>query len=187
MEIAELIQDWREFYRRELEIQMPDTPFIPKPQDGFERLIIVAPQLTHRKVIRALEERFGVFCHYKVHGVDPDRIVVERDRMPDAAYGVWIRANVDADEEFANLSANDLRASKVAGITLLERLLLELKRFVDTGRHCDVDSQTLCTGSRHCDGSSPCVCWESPLGRLDINWVFPHIKGKSLRCRAVVA
>jgi hypothetical protein len=168
---------------------MPDTPIIPMPREGFDWLIVVPPQLTHRQAIRALEERFGVFCHYKVYEMNPDKIVIDNDRpasMP-SSYGVWVRPNIDADPEFSKMSAIDLQQLKVSGITLLERLVLELYRFVRTGRHGDVDSLTLCTGSRHPDGCIPTVYWAAPLGRLEIHWVFPHIKGKQLRCRAVAA
>jgi len=66
--------------------------------------------------------------------------------------------NVEADEEYKNMSANDLGEIKgFQGITLRERLLMEIQYFDKTGKHLDVDNITLCSGSRCSDGDVPYV------------------------------
>lgn len=94
--------------------------------------------------------------------------IVNSDRTSNKAYAVKVKASIEADENLKNLSANDLTAKGIKGITLLERLVLELQYFKETGKHLDIQNWTICSGSRYSDGGVPDVDWDG--GRLQVGW-----------------
>jgi len=85
-----------------------------------------------------------------------------------------------------NLSANDLGRRNIAGITLEERLVYELKYFEETGNHLDIKNWTLCAGSCYSDGFVPGVYWVSVAGELVVGGFSPGDRGGVLRSRAAV-
>ncbi len=92
----------------------------------------------------------------------------------------------EADEELKNLSANDLKKKEIEGITLRERLLMERAYFKKTGKHLDIESVTLCSGSRYSDGSVPYVYWHSDSRKMSVDWDDPSYSYAGLRSRAAV-
>lgn len=114
--------------------------------------------------------------------------VIHNDRSPDSgSYMVAFCRNVEADEENKNESANDLASTGHKGITLLERLLLELGYFLITGRHLDEQNTTLCTGSRYSEGGVPSVCWSLDDRRVCVNWYNSGNAFSDLRSRSAVS
>lgn len=82
------------------------------------------------------------------------------DRTADkGAYAVWVRGCVQVDEKLKNFFAKTLKEQNIFGITIEERILLELKHFQETGNHLDTNVLNLCSGSRDADGDVPYVCW----------------------------
>ncbi|MCX6722987.1 MAG: hypothetical protein NT094_02845, partial [Candidatus Staskawiczbacteria bacterium] len=118
---------------------------------------------------------------------DLDKNVPTNDRDPnrDGSYVVGFRRVVEADEENANKSASTLKAENHKGITLLERLLLELGYFLTTGQNLDVANITLCTGSRGARGNVPSVYFD--YGRVRVDWCHPSDSGGILRSRSAVS
>jgi len=100
-------------------------------------------------------------------------------------YAIWVRDRVEADEEHKNKSAKDLANGNISGETLLERLLHELKYFLETSKHLDLTNITLCSGSRDSDGSVSDVGWRGD--RLCVDWDGPGLAVGILRAREVVA
>ena len=98
----------------------------------------------------------------------------------------YFEKNVEADEEYKNMSADDLGDTGIErGITLRERLLMELQYFKEIGKHLDIKNITLCSGSRFEGGHVPSVHW--PLGgRLDVYWYGPDFRREHLRSRQAV-
>ena len=80
---------------------------------------------------------------------------VKSDRNGD--YTITFKPSIEADEEWKNISANDLPKDGKF-ITLPERLFMEIQYFRETGKHLDIDNWTLAAGSRYLRGSIPCVC-----------------------------
>ena len=107
--------------------------------------------------------------------------IVNSDRTSKKAYTVKVRANIESDEELKNMSADDLKEKGIVGITLLERLQLEIDYFKETGKHLDIDSVTLCSGSRRSDGSVPNVFWDSD--KMGVDWDSPDYRSGGLRSR----
>ena len=97
----------------------------------------------------------------------------------------YFKKVVEADEENANKSADDLR--DVAGITLRERLIMEMQYFSETGKHLDIENWTLCSGSRYADGSVPCADWDPTHGRFEVDWTNHGDRDAHLRFRVAVS
>jgi hypothetical protein len=156
---------------------------IPAPREGFTRLIIVAQGMDPQ---RAFSQCNQLFPAWKYTEDSLDTAVPTNDRDPkNGSYAIWMRDRVEADEELANKSANDLKQEKISGNTLLERLLLELKYFGETGKHLDINNVTACTGSRYSDGRVPRVYWGGV--RLRVDWDSVGNRYPSWRSREVVS
>ena len=145
--------------------------------------IPVLKGLTCKKVVACLKK---LGANVKKDIGNPDDEVKVNDRDPKrGSYFVSFRRAVEADEENRNLSADDLKNRGEKGITLLERLLLELGYFASTGQHLDVESVTLCAGSVHKSGYTPRVCCRSGVLRIFICWCGSRDQCDHLRPRSV--
>jgi len=113
-----------------------------------------------------------------------DKIVISERTAKNSAYAVWFQNTVEADENLKNLSAYILKDKNIPGITLEERLLMELKYFKETGKHLDINNITLCAGSRYSDGGVPGVHWG--VGGMEVSWYGAGDYGGALRAREAV-
>lgn len=181
--IETIITGWQRFYRDffGLKADFSDVK-IPEKQKGFDRLILVAKSLTPNQVFEVCQKNFPCWRYTE----DLDKATKDRnDREPKEHYVVWIRDRQEADEELNNLSADKLKEKNIKGITLLERLLLELKCWDETDKHLDEKNITLCPGSRGSDGAVPNVYWD--VGEFKVHWYNPWSANPNLRARAVVS
>jgi len=159
---AKQLVEWREFYRDEFNLECDFSslfvPVVPEHKQGFSRLIVAAQGLTPEQVFQHCAKYFP-HSPYTNLG-HPPRITDKRTsrRKP---YAVWVRDRAETDRELINRSANDLKRQKVLGITLLECLLLVLKRFREDEE--PLKGTTLCSGSRTSTGDVPIIgCYPSP-------------------------
>lgn len=184
--IDEHLSPWIEFYKKYFGIVV-DLPGlrslqIPAKVAGFDRLIIVVQGIGLNEVWKICVKRFK--C-YKYTDSDLESLVTENDRDPaNGSYAVWVRDVVEADGDMKNLSAKDLAEKSIKGVTLLERLIHELKYFSETGKHLDIDNVTLCSGSRYSDGDVPDAGWFGD--ELGVGWADPASRGSRLRSRVAV-
>lgn len=139
-----------------------------KDDDNGNWTVPVVKGVTCNKVVEALR-KIGVNMYLYVEDLDSEVTVNDRDPA-NGSYAVSFQPNIEADEKFKRMSANQLKAQNHKGITLLERLLLELGYFLATGRHLDVENITLCTGSRDQDGFVPGVYFGSDCRELSVRW-----------------
>ena len=174
---------WQTFYKEHFGMNVDFSGVvIPDHQEGFDRILIIAKGLTINQVIEACRKHFKVWTYTE----DLDKAVTKNDRSPaEASYAIRIRDRVEADEELKNKSANQLAEEDINGITLLERLVLELFYFIETGNNLDIDKITLCSGSRDSGGHVPNVYWDD-VG-LDVGWCGPSHVNDDRRSRAVVS
>lgn len=128
------------------------------------------------EILDQCRKYFKVYSWYDDEQLDKDFPPVKSDRT--------FAPNIEADETYANQSAEDVK--DLPGITLRERLLMELGYFQKTGKHLDVDNITLCSGSRHSGGCVPDVDWSSDDQRLYVGWYYPTSRYSSLRARVAV-
>ena len=177
--VAAAVQEWQDFYRVGFDMKA-DLAGIPVPakRPGFDRLIVVAKGITPQRLFERCQQ---VFPSWKYAQESLDDITISDRTSADGSYALWVRDRVEADEELSNCSANELRARQVHGITIEERLLYELKYFVETGKHLDLSSTTLCSGSHHSWGGVPYVRWH--YGKLNVDWREANDSAADLRCR----
>lgn len=139
--------------------------------------------VTCNKVVSVLRSLNVCSC---TDNLNRDVSVNDRDPNIEGSYVVGFRRTVEADEGNKNLSANILASRKHRGITLLERLLLELGYILTTGQRMDTKNLTVCTGSRHRNGLLvPGVGWDPVDREVCIVWVDPEDQDIGLRSRTV--
>jgi len=176
------LSDWQVFYAEVFGIQTDfSTLRVPEKQEGFDRLIVVAGGMTPENVFQKSQQLFP--CA-KGTGQSLDEIIQSQRSGKEGAYAIWVRETVEADRDLKNLSANDLEAQGIPGITLEERLLYELKYFKETGQHLDRESVTLCSGSRRTPAGVPSVGWG--VLQLEVAQYGVDSGGARLRARRVV-
>ena len=178
---AEQFEGWTDLYKEIGIILDVENLQIPDRQPGFNRLIVVAKGMTNNRAYDECKKRFSCWKYTD----DLDTAVPTNDRSPqNGTYAIWVRDRVEADEELKNKSADMIKAENIKGITLLERLLHELKYFTETGKHLDLKNWTLCSGSRRSDGDVPRVGWCND--KLGVSRSNPDDRNDGLRSRAVV-
>jgi len=178
------LQEWVHFYKKFFGLTLDLSGVkIPEKVAGFDRLIVVAHALTPNKVFSIIKKHFDAWRYTD----DLDRDVPHNDRNPKSGtYAVWVRDVVEADEEMKNLSYDDCAEKQIKGITLLERLVLELKYFSETGKHLDIENWTLCSGSRSADGYVPSAHWNPTYGKFKVHWTRHGLRSAFLRFRVAV-
>ncbi len=178
------ISEWARFYQRHfgLDVDFSEINIITPDDPDFTRLIIVAQGLTLSQVYDTCAKQFP--CWRWVD--DLDELIVHNDRdAQNGSYAVWFRDRVEADEELKNISANQLTEQKILGITLLERMLYELKFWSKTRRKkLDIQNVTLCAGSRDAGGYVPRADWHN--GQFCVGRFHSSYFSDILRARAAI-
>jgi len=145
------LEAWQKLYREFFGIEVNFSALqIPTKKEGFDRLIVVAKRITPQIILKQCEKLFP--CEIaKVDGINLEK--VRSERTSKEMYAVWFCNETEPDQELRGFSDKELKNRDVQGITLEERLLFELKYFIETGRHLDLGSVTLCTGSHQSNGN----------------------------------
>ena len=180
--IDDQLSSWIKLYRDEFGIKLNmDGLKVPAKRGGLNRLIVVAKGVTLNKAFQACRSKFPTWSYSD----NLDKDVPTNDRDPkNGTYAIWVKDVQEADEELQNTSADNIKARGIITMTLLERLLYELKFFMETGEHLDVKNFTLCAGSRGSDGRVPDVSWR--FDELYVGWYGPDYAYSRLRARAAV-
>ena len=175
------LRDWQSFYLKFFNLNKDFTNLrIPEEKEGLNFLLILAQGLTPSQIYKVMTEHFQCWKYIdNLNTITSDRTSQNGD------YAIWLRNSQEADEDLKNLSANDLKAKNIQGITLEERLIMELFYWWKTAKHLDGRNWTLCSGSRGPDGSVPCVYWHG--ARVRVDWSHPGYRLEGRRCRLVVS
>ena len=172
------IKQWEMLYREEFgESHDFSGVTLLQPRGDFKRRIIVAKGMTLNRAYEACLRRFPS----RRYDDDLDAAISTNDREPMESYGILVRDCREADEELANLSADDLGERGTKCVTTLERMLLELKYFRETGKRLDRVNISLCVGSRYSGGNVPFARWndgEFLVGRLDCRSRYPYLRAR---------
>lgn len=182
--ITDISQEWQKFYRKyfRLAVDFSDVA-IPDNPGGFDRVIFIPQGLTHANVIKSMRKKFEVSLYTE----DLDKAVTENIRIANKSYAIRLRERQEADEEWKNTSANQLKQQNVNCITLLERLVYEFKHFDETSEHLDITNWTLCAGSRSSHGDVPEVHWRSGRCLLRVDWYCSDDANGAVRVRQAVS
>ena len=145
-------------------------------------MIINERKLKTSQILAECKKKFVVWSSWS------DKELDEQFPIPKKLTTREFRDNVEADEEFKNLSVNELKEKypDKEFITLRERLIMELEYFKKTGKHLDIENMTLCAGSRRTDGFVPFVYWVPDYRKLEVIWCCPGFAFVGLRSREVV-
>lgn len=180
-----LVEEWQKFYKEVFNLDVDfSNPQIPGKREGFTWLAIMIPGFNAERLFDKCKEMFRA---WKWTDKNLDEIVKSDRNQVNGPYAVWFRDCVEADEGLKSLSVNNLKQKNIQGITLEERLLLELFYFWKTKKHLDINNVTLCSGSRCDDGYVPSVSWYGYDDRLDVDWYSPDSVVDVLRAREVVS
>ncbi len=183
LSITDQVNEWYQLFMVRSLFVNTSTLNKPVSHHGFNSLIVVHEQLTLNELLRILQSEFEI----KTDIIDFDSAVPANDRSPKyGTYSVLVRNRLEADAELKNILPILAVEMEVAGMTLMERLLLEYKFFKKTGKHLDTESHTICSGSRYADGSVPLVGWNSLESVLEIDFASADETGPQQRIREVV-
>jgi len=165
-----IIKEWQDFYLKYfgLTIDLSGVK-IPRLRKGYDRVIIIAQGLTCNETLEALRKLFNVYTSYV--NDDLGKAISSNSRDTTSSYAIRVKDSIEPDQEYFGKSADEADPQGNLGVTLLERLVLELKYFVETDQHLDVEGRTLCTGSRVFAGAAvPDVDWNPHYRRLGVDY-----------------
>ena len=177
---------WESFYWNHFRIRIDFSKIrIPvrtlEQMREFIRSLVIAQGLTNNQVYDACQKHFP--CSRYTEDLDKGVPTSERDPK-NGSYFIWVRDTVEADEVHKNKSANMIRTEGLKTETLLERMIHELKYFLETGKHLDVANWTLCSGSRNSGGDVPGAYWYG--GKFRVDWGCTGGRGDGLRSREAI-
>jgi hypothetical protein len=136
-------------YFPELDVIVPAFPDTPGKTP-----IYVAQGLTCDMIYAAWTFSKWKWCS---GSIDAQLDQAHEARSSTNAYLVRVENGVEPDQKFLGRSTKSVDADGKIGITLRERMLLELMHFIRTREHLDVRGVTFCSGSRYRDGYVPGV------------------------------
>jgi hypothetical protein len=181
------VKQWEQFYLKAFGLTA-DLSGVKIPERTAEqakeltRLIIVLQGFTQEQVYAVCKKSFPSWKYAD----DLDKSIPTNERDPkNGTYAIWVRDTVEADEIHRNKSANMIREEGLKTETNLERMLHELKYFMETGKHLDIQNITLCSGSRYSDGDVPGGDWSG--GRFDVDYYSVGNRYDRLRPREVIS
>ncbi len=101
---------------------------------------MVEEEQVYEKIFEWDQIEFDYRHHWK-------NIMYEDVRFERKEGALWVRASSGPDQAFRNKSLLDADPSLI-GMTLFERVILGMKYFEETGKHLDVNTFTICSGSQ---------------------------------------
>lgn len=125
--------------------------------------ITECPHLKTSDILNLLKSKFPVWSYYLDGQLDKDFPAPKETTVR------YFKKSIEPDQETLGLSVREFenRFSSSTGITLRERLLMELSYFEETGNHLDIKGITFCSGSRYSGGRVPGVYFSSD-GKVDV-------------------
>ena len=76
---------------------------LPERQPGFDRLIVVPKGLSVNKLVEIMLERFDMWYDTEDNDQAITHAIINSDRSnEESTYAIWVRDNVEADEEHKN-------------------------------------------------------------------------------------
>jgi len=196
VDVQNVLANWLKFYQ-EVFNEAPDFSncVIPVDQNGYCTIppdgrgsetthywiIPFAKGMAASRIWQKCKECFECWSYY---GDDLDGVVSIHERTAENGnYVICIHDCVEANWEFRNISARQIKKMKFATMTLPERLLLELWYFWKTGKNLDFQISTLCAGSRDINVKVPRV---GGFCGVSIHQTPPGESRLNMRVRSVV-
>jgi hypothetical protein len=165
-EFLEIRVEWQKFYKTHFNWDVDFSQvIIPLRPDGKWRLLFIPKGMNLNLSFSICEKLFKSWKYTE----DLNQSVTKNIRNTDSHYAVWVRDEVETDQEFLGKSTRQADPDMKIGITLLERIIFEIKYFVETGNHLDIKGLTFCSGSRDADGGVPFAYLDND-GKFVVDW-----------------
>jgi hypothetical protein len=166
-QFVEVRTGWEGFYLDHFGIIADFSSVVipPKPAEGPWRLVFVAQGLTLNGVLAVMRKLFKVWTYTEYLDIN----VTVNARTSTESYAVWVRDGVEPDEKYLGQSTRQADMGGKIGVTLLERMILEISYFLETGKHLDIKGITFCTGSRDSNGGEPNMYLNPFTGGVVVN------------------
>ena len=166
-EFSEIRLDWQKFYKEKFNWTVDFSSVIipPMPTVGQWRLLLIPKGMT---LNFAFQIASGLFTSWRYNN-DLDGVVTKNIRNTENHYAVWIRDEVEPDKEFLGKSTRQSDPDMKIGITLLERIIFEIKYFTETRNHLDIKGLTFCSGSCNANGRVMDANLNAN-GRFSVDW-----------------
>jgi hypothetical protein len=164
---TKVIADWQKFYKDHFGLDVDFSKVgIPKRPKGNYRLLFIAKGMTMNVAFARCTELFPTWKYVD----DLDAKITQNIRTASENYAVWVLDEVEPDKTYRGKSTKQVDPTMELGITVLERIIFEIKYFSETGKHLDVKGVTFCSGSRYAGGSVPSADWYD--GKFRIGWYY---------------
>lgn len=152
-EFSEIRDDWQKFYKTYFnwDIDFGQIIIPIMPTDGKWRLLFIPKGMTANLAFEICLKLFKSWKYYD----DLDKQISKNIRNTSSHYAIWVHDEMESDQEFLGKSTREADPEMKLGITLLERIIFEIKYFTETGNHLDVKGVTFCSGSPGTDGRVP--------------------------------
>ena len=157
MEPQKQLFRWQRLFERTFIECSVDTLAYPENQCNLDRIVVVPSGLSIERLLDTIQKFFPVWD------------------ITDGKLGEYIGLNDRSNEcgPYVIRASNECNCQDIPSqrvgvpITLMERLLLELIVFFESGRHLDTYGWTICAGTRGKNGFCFRVCWVNGFLRID--------------------
>ena len=149
MPFLAMLSDWNAFYLRHFNLEFEaEALHIPGRPAEMSRLVVMVHGITLTQIILVCVKNRIMRLPFDFHEVETLPAAHERTTRR-TTYAVWVGADDEGvSRRFAGLSSDDVAARGIKGVTLPERMMLQLKHFAATGQQFSQDFATVCSGSR---------------------------------------
>jgi len=156
-EFSEIREEWQKFYKTHFNWDVDFSQvIIPAMPTNYQwRLLFIPKGMTLNFAFEICSKLFRTWKYAD----DLNYAVPRSIRNAQNHYAVWVRSEVEPDQEFLGKSTKQADPEMKIGITLLERIIFEIKYFTSTGDHLDIERITFCSGSRSSGGDVPGADW----------------------------
>lgn len=162
---ARVVADWQRFYKEHFSFDVDFSKVgIPQRPKGNYRLLFIAKGMTMNTAFTRCKKLFATWQYAD----DLDAAITQNARTASENYAVWVLDEVEPDKQYRGKSTRQADPDMKLGITVLERIIFEIKYFSETGKHLDIKGVTFCSGSRYAGGDVPCADWCG--GRFRVRW-----------------
>ena len=169
-------KEWEKFYQTHFKdkVDLSQVKIPQKPKGNNWRLIFIKKGLTIEATFQKCKKLFNA---WKYTNEPLDEVVTQNTRTPTQHYAIWVKDGQEPDEEYQNQSTQEADPDMKIGITLLERLILEIKYYEENKekrenkeKHLDIKGLTYCAGSRDAYGGVPGVYGGGGDSKLRVGW-----------------
>lgn len=172
-EKIDALREWEQFYKTHFGLNLSFETIMLPQKPVFECALEVVPKCISKTIaFNRAKELFPTRLYYK----ELEKSIPRNARQSlGRDYAFWVNIGSKPDAQFLGQSAMAADPSMRIGMNFLERTILEIKYFIETGMHLDTESMTLCSGSRYHDGGIPAVCWgKEGFEVYTMAPVYPH-------------